>query len=158
MNILGTQYTLNNKSFEIYVAGCNASPHCPGCHNPESWDQNLGNKYDDEIASQLTEKIILFGSMIDKIWILGGEPLDQDMNDLFDLILTLEYTKRKLWLFTRYEIDEIPEKIKNRFDVIKTGAYDERLRVENYTVNNVTLATSNQKLWHKTDKGWEQYV
>ena len=57
MNILGTQYTLKHKAFEIYVAGCNGSPHCKGCHNPESWDFNLGDRMDDKYLLFLKSKI-----------------------------------------------------------------------------------------------------
>lgn len=157
MNILGTQYTLNNKAFEIQVAGCNANPHCSGCHNPESWDFKSGEPYTADYASNLAEKITLFGSMIDNVWILGGEPLDQNPDDLIDLILTIKGTGKKIWLFTRYDFPYIPNLYMKYLDFIKTGAFNQVLKVDNYKVAGVTLATSNQKIYAKQEDGtWEK--
>ena len=53
MKIAGTQFTLKTKSFEIYVSGCAGNPHCKGCHNPETWDFNVGEEFDDIIKKQI---------------------------------------------------------------------------------------------------------
>ena len=48
MNILGTQFTLNRKSLEIYIAGCKGDSrygYCHNCHNKETWSFNQGEIY-----------------------------------------------------------------------------------------------------------------
>ena len=106
MNIISTQYTLANRSFEIYLAGCNAQPHCEGCFSPETWDFNVGESATPEKIQEITDKIIEFDSMIDNIWILGGDPIDQNPSELFTLVDALRRLKKDLGLFTRHELFE----------------------------------------------------
>ena len=146
MNILTTEYTLKHRAFEIYVAGCNP-PHCKGCHNPQSWDFNCGIYWKDKYID-IKNKITRNKHLVKRVWILGGEPLDQDHNQLFELINKLKELDVEIWLWTRYEIDDVPEKIKQLCDYIKTGRYiPERISDDNVQFN-VKLATSNQKI-HK---------
>lgn len=143
MNILATQYTLEHKAFEIYLAGCFGAPHCTNCHNPESWDFNQGKYYAEELPN-ITSKVIQFGSLVDNIFILGGEPLDQNIVELKVLLKRLKVLNKTIWLFTRYEIDEVPSVIVELVDYIKCGKYLEELKVENNAHFGINLATSNQ--------------
>ncbi|MCX7648913.1 MAG: 4Fe-4S cluster-binding domain-containing protein, partial [Elusimicrobiales bacterium] len=127
MRILGTQYSLNTKSFEIYIAGCSGNPHCEGCHNPESWNFNNGNPYNLKYFLNIKEKIELFDTLIENIMIFGGEPLDQDKNELINFLKDLKFLNKKIWLFTRYELEEVPLEIKDLCDYIKTGRYIKEL-------------------------------
>ena len=145
MNILSTQYSINNKAFEIYLAGCSGIPKCVGCHNPESWCFRQGNNYIDEM-DKIMDKIIQFSDMIDNIFILGGEPLDQDRNDLLGMLTTINTLNKSMWLFTRYELIDIDCDIKNQFDYIKTGRYDKSLECGDNIYFGVKLASSNQKI------------
>ena len=92
MNILATQYTLKNKSFEIYIAGCKGDNgvHCKGCHNPLSWDFDNGDPLDDDYMQHIKDKIREFDTLVENIWILGGEPLDNDIPTLKWLITELQ--------------------------------------------------------------------
>lgn len=148
MNILGTQYTLQHKAFEIYVAGCNGSPHCKGCHNPESWDFNRGDTLDDNYLSTMKNKIKSFDGMIDNIMIFGGEPLDQKITELIDLLDWLNQFNKKIWVFTRYDFDEVPSVIKSRCDYLKCGRYEPQNITNKNVQYGITLATSNQHI-HK---------
>ncbi len=149
MNILGTQYTLKHRAFEIYVAGCNGSPHCKGCHNPESWDFNRGDKIDDNYLAIMQNKIKSFDSMIDNVMIFGGEPLDQDVNELTNLLKWLSQFDKKVWIFTRYSLNEVPQDIKDFCDYLKCGRYEPQLRIENNIQYGIKLATSNQHIYKK---------
>ena len=150
MNILSTQYTLKNKVFEIYVAGCSAIPHCTNCHNPETWDFNQGDFFDDKYFKEKIEiKIIEFDSMIRNIMIFGGEPLDQPIEELIYLLSKLCEIKKPIWLFTRYEIEFIPEEIKRYCDYIKCGRYIPNLVIKDNIQYGITLATSNQNIYKK---------
>lgn len=144
MNIASTQYTLETKSLEIYISGCNP-PHCDGCHNQELWDFFIGNEYNDIYKKRLMKKIKIFSSLIDNIMIMGGEPLFSP--ELKNLLTDIK-GYGNIWLFTRFEIDEIPDDIKELCDYIKTGKYDETKLTDDNIQYGIKLATSNQKI-HK---------
>lgn len=147
MNIAATQYTLNTKSFEIYVSGCKA--YCKGCHNPELRDFNIGNPLTQTTIDNIINKIKEFDMLIDNIWILGGEPLDQNIDDLEWLLQELHKTKKSIWLFTRFELKEIPSNIKQFCHYIKCGPYIESLQTKNNIQYGIQLATSNQNIYKR---------
>lgn len=149
MNILGTQYTLKHKAFEIYVAGCNGSPHCKGCHNPESWDFNNGEPINDEFLEATRNKIRSFDDVIENIMIFGGEPLDQKMGELIDLLDWLGQFNKKIWIFTRYDLNEVSLIIKNRCDYLKCGGYESQKRTDSNVQYGINLATTNQHIYKK---------
>lgn len=142
MNILGTEVSLKHKAFEIYLAGCIA-PHCPGCHNPESWDFSAGTALTPTNLKKLIASIEDAGELIENIWIMGGEPLHQQKNELLRLLRKLKKTDRKIWLFTRYEIGDVDRAILKNLNFIKCGKYIQDLgpRLTRY---GITLASSNQ--------------
>lgn len=150
MNIITIDYSMATQSLDIFFSGCAMGQHCPGCHNSEAWDFNVGSDWMTWI-DKIKYNVEHFNGMIKRIFILGGEPLDQDrtefikfMDTMFSIIL---HTDIEQWLFTRYEMDQIPEEIKDMFDYIKTGPYKEELTVDNNIQYSVKLATSNQKIW-----------
>ena len=146
MNILATQFTLEHNSLDIYLAGCSGSPHCIGCHNPESWDFNKGKEYDLEYKKQIKDKVIMFDDMIKNIMIFGGEPLDQNHRELFNLLNDLKELNKNIWLFTRYDLAEIPIEIVSLCNYIKTGRYLPDLKCDDNIQYRIKLATSNQKI------------
>ncbi len=115
MRILATQYTLATKSLDIYVAGCKGDRngrHCPGCHNPESWDFDQGRPYDLVSATEIWPHFIEFGQLIQNAMIFGGEPLDQDESDLIKMLIDISGFGVQIWLFTRHELNEVPASVK----------------------------------------------
>lgn len=150
MNILATQYTLQTKSLDIYLAGCNGQPKCQGCHNPESWDFNQGEIYNQEYyENKLRDKIKTFSSVINNIMIFGGEPLDQKHSELLTLLYDLNETNLPIWLFTRYELDEIPEEIIGVCNYIKCGRFLPELKTDDNIQYGIKLPTSNQYIYKK---------
>lgn len=149
MNILATQYTLSTNSLEIYVAGCNGQPHCKNCHNPISWNFNLGTKYNNEYFEIIKTKVNDFTSLIQNIMIFGGEPLDQNHEELKKLLKDLSQFNLPIWIFTRYDINEIDNDIKQYCDYIKCGRYIEELKTDNNTQYGIKLATSNQNIYKR---------
>lgn len=147
MNILYTDFTLQSSALDIYVAGCNGSPHCESCHNPESWDFNLGKPYNQEYFKYIKSTLKYFNSLIDRMRIFGGEPLDQNHIELITMLSELKSLNKEIWIFTRYEIDEIPNEIKTLCDYIKTGRYIPSLKCDDNVQYEITLATSNQKIY-----------
>jgi anaerobic ribonucleoside-triphosphate reductase activating protein len=146
MNIVSTQYNINNQSLEIYIAGCNANPKCKNCHNPELWNYDIGTPYIDWF-NVIQNKINEFPTIINKIMIFGGEPLDQDINELKILLQFLQTLDKEIWLFTRYEFDEIQESIIKLCHYIKCGKYIPELKTDTNIQYGIKLATSNQQIY-----------
>lgn len=153
MNILGTQYTLPRKSLEIYVAGCRGDGkggHCPNCHNPETWSFNQGTPYNKDYFEKIKEKVKDFNLIIENIEIFGGEPNDQDWDELKAFLEDLSTLNKNIWMWTRYELNECPDFEKDLCAYIKTGSYIESLScADNNIQYGITLATSNQHIYKK---------
>lgn len=137
MNIVGLEYSLTRRCLEIYLSGCLA-PHCQGCHNFKLWDFNIGtdwNLWKDTIKEKTKS------GLIDRLAIMGGEPLDQDRKSLNELIIFLKQLDKELWLFTRYTSFENID-----VDYIKCGKYIAELPSKEYPEYNLILASNNQKV------------
>ena len=155
MNILTTQYVPQLQRLEIYLAGCKGvdGVHCSGCHNPESWDFSAGKEIN---YAKLID--IANSSLIKNVWILGGEPLDQPIDELDLLLSLMSTTKKPLWLFTRFEFEEIPSYFKRSLTHIKAGAYINSLPTKQLNSINLTLGSSNQKLFKKDTDIWQEVL
>jgi hypothetical protein len=79
--------------------------------------------------------------------IFGGEPLDNDHDELLQLLFDLRGLNKKIWLFTRYEFDELPKFILDLCDYVKCGRYLEDLKTDNNIMFGIKLASSNQKIY-----------
>ena len=91
----------------FFVQGCPI--HCPGCHNPETWDFEGGKEFSPEVITDVIESLHANGVQRN-FCIMGGEPMCQE--NLFLTYLMLEqvranYPHIKIWLWTGYEWDEI---------------------------------------------------
>ena len=82
----------------IYFAGC--GHHCPGCHNPQSWDFAGGSEMS---LGQLTD--IITEEDFD-VTLTGGDPLYQheEVARLVDSIVATEHT---VWIYTGFRWEEI---------------------------------------------------
>ena len=145
MRLAGTQYTLKDRAFEIYLSGCTIQ--CKGCHNPDLWDFEYGKLIDDSVYDKLIYTIRDSGKLVEEIRILGGEPLDGNPLELESLISTLrdEFNNKRIVLYTGYNLKEIKEKHPSvfiLFDKIKFGRYIEELKID-----GEELASSNQGIW-----------
>ena len=153
MNIISTQYTLKYKSLEIVLSGCSGN-HCSGCHSPETWDFNVGTNY-KQLVPKILKKIEESKELIDWVWVYGGEPLDNNLSELEDLLEEIKSKRKPIVLFTRYSIDDVPDDVKELCDYIKCGAYKKELTVDDNIQYGIKLATGNQKIYKKTlDNNW----
>ena len=143
MRVLATEYSLSHKALEIYLSGCNP-PHCPGCHNPETWDFNQGTPYQAALP-RILQKIESFHTLIENVWILGGEPLDQDHKAL-ECFLSAFQGLRPIWLFTRRELADIPEDVLTLCSYVKTGRYNQENQAKAFEMYGVALASLNQQI------------
>ena len=85
----------------IYLAGC--SHHCPGCHNPESWDMNGG---EERTLDELMD-IIAYNET--PVTFSGGDPLAQAQ----PLALLINRIKKELdynvWCYTGYTWQQVTQ-------------------------------------------------
>lgn len=145
MKIVARDFSMATRSYDIFLSGCRANPKCTDCHNPEAWSFDCGTNWLEHIVA-INKDVKQFGNVIDKFFILGGEPLDQDPEEFSMLIAGLREYGKEIWLFTRFELDDIPENTKQAFDYIKTGPYRPELSVDNYVCDGVKLSTKNQRI------------
>lgn len=71
----------------IFFQGC--FRHCPGCFNSETWDFNGGKEFTPEIQDKFVG--LCKQPHINCISILGGEPFDQDPQELYDFLYRLKH-------------------------------------------------------------------
>ena len=83
----------------IYFAGCDH--HCPGCHNPESWNPNGGTP--TTVARLLQH--IAENNM--PVTLSGGDPLQQDSQALLSLLKGVKALGLDLWCYTGYTYEQI---------------------------------------------------
>ena len=88
----------------LWVSGCDI--HCDNCHNPETWDFNAGEPFDD------TAKKKIFGALnkpyIQGITFSGGHPLDpRNVQLIHELICEVKdkFPDKDIWLYTGYELN-----------------------------------------------------
>lgn len=118
----------------LFVSGCNH--HCKNCFNPETWDFNYGNKFDQETKNQIFK--YLKEPHISGITILGGEPMDPlNQKDVADLITNIKskYPDKTIWVYTGYTFEDFSEnekayteytlQILNNIDVLVDGPFIE---------------------------------
>lgn len=140
MKYLFWDLVLNNpKRIEVYLSGC--LQHCEGCHNPESWDFNQGYG-----VNGLFSKLEEYKMMYDDIWILGGEPLDQNLDELSVFLNELILLDKIIWLWTSFDFEKVYPFVKDRVHFLKCGKYDKNLSPY-MTEYGFELASSNQKIY-----------
>ena len=109
----------------IYFAGC--THHCPGCHNPQSWDLSGGTEMS---VDDIMERIAEYGL---NVTFSGGDPLMQIDNGLLDLAARIHTLGLNIWCYTGYTLEEIKSDSKLRpildaVDVLVEGRYIAALR------------------------------
>ena len=119
----------------LWTQGC--PHHCPGCHNPETWDFDGGYEVPDDIRGEIVKAISANG-IIRNFSILGGEPLCQQNLDFVLNIVTsirIAYPNIKIYIWTGYTFDELLQsnderiiKILKQINFLIDGKYEESLR------------------------------
>jgi len=94
----------------IYLAGCNH--HCPGCHNPESWDMGGG---EERTLDELME-VIAYNEA--PVTFSGGDPLAQ-AQPLSKLIKRVKHELGyNVWCYTGYTWEQVQQQ-PQLMDVVK---------------------------------------
>ena len=91
----------------FFSQGC--SRHCPGCHNPETWDFDGGYEFTQDTLDRVI-KALKANDVQRNFCIMGGEPLNPENLFLTDLIITEVkkcYPDIKIYLWTGYTYKEL---------------------------------------------------
>lgn len=119
----------------VFLQGC--SKHCPGCHNPESWDYDGGKEFTADTIFEIITALIANG-IHRNLCIMGGEPLDS--HNSFLTLLIIEEVKQqlpdtKIYIWTGYTYNELLKSSNNHVkqclklaDVLIDGPYIEAER------------------------------
>lgn len=136
-----------NVSF--FVQGCPI--HCPGCHNPQTWDFDGGREFTMDTLNEILQSIGE-NEIQRNFSIMGGEPLCKENLFLVNLVISnvLEkYPDIKIYVWTGYTYeellsrnDEVLNKLLDKIDYLIDGPFVE-------TERDITLAmrgSRNQRI------------
>lgn len=136
-------------SVTLFTQGC--PHHCPGCHNPETWNFNGGIEEEYEVLLNKIICAISKNGIQRNLSISGGEPLCEE-NLLFTKSLIADikniYPTIKITCWTGYEyklLNKNQMDIAEMVDLLVTGPYIQEQR-------DITLklrGSRNQELWRK---------
>ena len=137
----------------IYFAGC--KHHCPGCHNPESWDFSGGvEKTVDEIFYEIEKNGF-------NVTLSGGDPLFQDVDELTSLVKKIKSLGLNIWLYTGYTIEKVLDlniynELLKYIDVVVEGPFV----MEKRDTSLFYRGSSNQRIvkimWNKDKISYEE--
>lgn len=125
-------------AFTVWFSGCNLK--CKNCHNRKLWNKEYGNKYKVESVVKII-RATCNKLDIKSVVLLGGEPLQQDKQELLSLCQSLSEAGLKIWLYTGYELEDIDKEILKYIYTIKCGRYIDELKQDKFP------ASSNQKVY-----------
>ena len=108
----------------FFTQGC--PHHCPGCHNPETWDYDGGKEFEGNTIERIEQYLTANGIHRD-LCIMGGEPLCPDNQFLTLLICNTIKDKLpdiKIYIWTGYTLEELNKDSNTRISQIleKTDA------------------------------------
>jgi anaerobic ribonucleoside-triphosphate reductase activating protein len=133
INALSTNDT-DGIAVAIFFQGCPFN--CYKCHNPELQAVAGGKQ---TTTNAVMQEIVKNIEWYDCAAFMGGEPLAQK-GALIDLLKRTKELGLRTWLYTGFEIDNVPNEVKTLCDVIVAGQYVDELRTGGFP------ASSNQKV------------
>jgi anaerobic ribonucleoside-triphosphate reductase activating protein len=142
----------------VFFQGCDH--HCPGCHNPQTWDRLGGTTYDlDEVFGLIKDSPMIRG-----ITLSGGEPFLQPEAAV---LLAKEFRARgkDVWAYTGFLWDDLMKKddpavmdLINACDVLVDGPYRQAERVSGLyfrgSANQRIIAVKDSREQNRVI-GWE---
>lgn len=83
----------------LYCAGC--VNRCPGCHNPQSWDEQGGQP----IAVEDLLRLIIDADM--NVTFTGGDPMLHPEGFIALAQLIRQHTDKTIWCYTGYRYEDL---------------------------------------------------
>lgn len=120
----------------FFTQGC--PHHCPGCHNPETWEFNGGKEFTPDVLQTIIDGISA-NNIKRNLCIQGGEPLCKENAFLTYLVIhevKQAYPDIKIYIWTGYTYEELTKSpphekilaILELTDVLIDGPFIEELR------------------------------
>lgn len=95
----------------FFAQGC--PHHCPGCHNPETWDFDGGKDFTEETLDIILNGLTAQGIQRN-LCIMGGEPLCEE-NQLLTYLIVSTVKKKlpdiKIYIWTGYIFEQLTSPI-----------------------------------------------
>lgn len=142
----------------IWVVGC--SKQCKKCSNKELWKKNVEKELSvEEIHGFI--KSIAEQRTIDGITLTGGDPLEQDADEVLELLQKLRSITKDILLYTGYTWEELEEVfseeqlevLKQTVAVLIDGRYEDELND-----NKVVLrGSANQRIFFLREEERARY-
>lgn len=130
----------------FWTQGC--PHHCPGCHNPETWNFYGGYEKESEILITEVLNMIEANGIQRNLSILGGEPLCQENVDFVCKLAAAakeKYPNIKIYVWTGYLLENLkPEWLKN-IDVLIDGKFE----IDKRDITLKLRGSSNQRVLYK---------
>ena len=119
----------------LFVSG--GTHHCKGCFNPETWDFDYGDIFDEKIQDEIIS--LMEPSYIRGLTVLGGEPMEKpNQKALLPFIEKVRerYPEKDIWFYTGYTFEtdfsgngravcEETDKLLSLIDVLVDGEFIE---------------------------------
>ena len=126
----------------IFLQGC--SFHCKNCFNPDTWDFNGGEDFNDSVIDEIIQ--LCGKSYINGLSILGGEPM-HPKNIMGTIKLAKKFKKiypeKNIWVWSGFLFEQVIEKeIFDYIDVLVDGQFVDELK--DYNLN--WRGSSNQRV------------
>ena len=102
----------------IFVSGC--SHHCEHCFNKNTWNENFGNEFTEEIQNDIFKYIGMYNNIISGISLLGGDPTYyKNITPLIDFIdkFKSKFPNKNIWIWSGFTWEQINNN-KNMFELI----------------------------------------
>ena len=139
----------NGNGFRVvlWVSGCDH--HCPGCHNPETWNPCYGKLFDVFTVLEILDA--LDKDYIEGLTLSGGDPLKKEnVPYVYWLVKQVKekYPNKDIWCWTGDTLEQLESRkdvkeLLKYIDVLVDGEFIQSKR-------DITLAwrgSSNQKIY-----------
>ncbi len=123
----------------IYCSGC--GHHCPGCHNPQSWNFDGGREMSTEEIMKIIE-----ADPYANVTFSGGDPMYQAVG-FAELAREIhKRTNKDIWCYTGFTFESLinhdQRELLEQIDVLVDGPFIEKLR----NTDLLFRGSSNQRL------------
>lgn len=141
---------------------CQGCPlHCPGCHNPQTWNFESGLEAKEEDLIDHILELLTANDIQRNLSILGGEPMCEQNVEFVDLLIYWVkkiYPNTRIYLWSGYTLEQLQVMAKfnkniynvlNNIDMLAAGPFI--LAERDITLPFV--GSRNQKVYFKNSNG-----